>query len=800
MKTTPEKNKKDGAGINYHFYDNFPEGISVLSSKKELLYRNKASEKIIDDNVLNDFFSSQKDLPVNFSLNGIEGTCYPFKDGRSKNYMIIFRKNITPKSKTQNELEEIEYRNYLKELLGDNTVNLYRYNHVSGKYDYIGKLIEDLTGIPPEEFKKHGLNKTLSYLHPDDRNHLIQKYQSIAKKNAGKKVSLKVKYRWKNTYGHYRIIFDHITISVSNEGTIETITGAGIDMTDQEEQSIYRKKEEITIREALEATVDGIWERHLDSGDSYYSENWYKMLGYRASDFADSKRIFWELLHPEDYDTVVKSLDKHIYGNSEIYKAEFRLKCKDGSWKWILSKGKVLSRDDAGKPIRLVGSHIDIDEAKNKEHGFLKDIGLLRNLIYLNIDGFALINDKGRIYDWNPALERITGLTRSEVLNKNIWNVQSDLTDSKDFSSKQYKATVLEWFRKAEVDPEFIKQDLTIVRADGSIRFIRIFFMMLDNGHDKYLAAQVKDITGDKLLDDEIEDQLVRGNSDSANAENLVLSHNINDADDLRQAIRQLKNYEEVLKQRSGEINEINKKREESEKELKKLLVSKDKIFSIIAHDLKSPFQGFLSLTKYLNENLETLDMDEARSLTSQMYNSSKHLYDMIENLLQWSRIQRGTIVYNPEEFAISSMLVLNIDILLSQALNKKITINNNCSAGTLVFADVNLLNIIVRNILTNAIKFTNYGGKIELSCKKSAKGFVCLEIEDNGIGIDPETLKHLFDVKTHTSTAGTANETGTGLGMIICRELAEKNGGSIQVSSVPGRGTKVALIIPCKN
>ncbi len=228
---------------------------------------------------------------------------------------------------------------------------------------------------------------------------------------------------------------------------------------------------------------------------------------------------------------------------------------------------------------------------------------------------------------------------------------------------------------------------------------------------------------------------------------------------------------------------------------LEKANQEKDKFFSIIAHDLKNPIANFKQVSELLLESYSDLPEDEKLLFLNLMQDSSKNIYSLLENLLEWSRSQRGTIKFSPEYINFKNIVDNTIQILSLSAKNKNISFEYLLEVEE-VFADANLLTTIIRNLCSNSIKFTPENGKIVISNFLS-ENFVEICIEDNGIGMSQETISKLFRIDVNVSTLGTSNEKGTGLGLILCKEFIEMHKGKIRVESTPNIGTKFFISLP---
>lgn len=234
----------------------------------------------------------------------------------------------------------------------------------------------------------------------------------------------------------------------------------------------------------------------------------------------------------------------------------------------------------------------------------------------------------------------------------------------------------------------------------------------------------------------------------------------------------------------------------ESEKSLKELVATKDKFFSIIAHDLKSPFTALLGLSEVLKDDIDTLTDKQKKDFAEILYKAAKNSFNMIENLLEWSRIQTGKFVFHNEELDISRVASEVCNTLVVSALNKNVEIKNEIQTGVIISNDKNMLKLLFNNLIANAIKFSYRGGKIVVGSRLN-RNCVELFVSDTGIGIKKEDIGKLFRTDISFSRNGTEKEIGTGLGLILCKEIIEKIGGKIWVESEVGKGSTFTFSLP---
>ena len=216
----------------------------------------------------------------------------------------------------------------------------------------------------------------------------------------------------------------------------------------------------------------------------------------------------------------------------------------------------------------------------------------------------------------------------------------------------------------------------------------------------------------------------------------------------------------------------------------------KDKFFSIIAHDLRGPLSSFLSATQILSDDIQTMDTQEIKEITVSMKESAQNIYTLLENLLEWSRLRRGRLDFVPERLNINEKINDCIGVLSEYARKKEIQIFVSIPGALEIHADNHMFDTIVRNLVSNAIKFTNVGGKISVEAISNNNHFIEMKVSDSGIGMPPELKSKLFLLSEKTSRPGTNGEMSTGLGLLLCKEFIEKHGGRIWVESEVGKGS----------
>ena len=470
-----------------------------------------------------------------------------------------------------------------------------------------------------------------------------------------------------------------------------------------------------------------------------------------------------------------------------------------------------------------------------------------REILDANSDIIFMIDINGNILFINKQVELLQGYKDKDLIGKKFYEIILESESSKYYSK----------FKNATIKKgEFTIFEANLIHKDGHHISVEVSRKTIKYNNETVCIGSIKDITQRKITEQEIieneekqknilnafEDQIYLSTPDLkisyansalqkkiGNEPNGKLCykvmHNLDKQcswcmyDKLK--VNQMVDYEvernnktllisnlllkdgqklTVIKDITN-IKKAEKALKDSEKRLKKNNLTKDKFFSIIAHDLKSPFNSMLGFSQMLNNDFEKYEIDKQRKFINIIHTGIQNTYKLLENLLIWSQTQRGTIIYKPKE--LNLFLISNevIELLNQLAVNKSIKIINQIRESVNVFADEDMLSTIIRNLLSNAIKFTPIGGVIIITEHNKLiannQEVVEITVEDNGVGISPEIKSKLFNIGESTTTKGTENETGTGLGLIICKEFIEKHKGDFRIESVVGQGSKFIFTLP---
>ncbi|MFN2343711.1 MAG: PAS domain S-box protein [Desulfonatronovibrio sp.] len=231
--------------------------------------------------------------------------------------------------------------------------------------------------------------------------------------------------------------------------------------------------------------------------------------------------------------------------------------------------------------------------------------------------------------------------------------------------------------------------------------------------------------------------------------------------------------------------------------QLQQTNAEKDKLFTIIAHDLKSPLSGVFSTSEILAKEAKSLTLEEISQISAEVHKSSKNALGLLNDLMQWARMSQGGMDFSPEECGLHELASSSLYTARDVANKKDITIQSDIPADLNVMVDQAMINTVIRNVIFNAIKFSHQGGNITITAQK-ASPFVEVCVQDEGIGMCEKVMSSVFSLDKNKRQYGTGGEKGTGLGLILCKEFVEKHGGQIWLESEPGKGTKVFFTLPC--
>ncbi|MFZ4547292.1 MAG: PAS domain-containing protein [Bacteroidales bacterium] len=493
------------------------------------------------------------------------------------------------------------------------------------------------------------------------------------------------------------------------------------------------KESEQRLSFVLQGSHLGSWDWDMSTKTIRRNALCKEILGYKSDELEVHSEQWSDLIHPEDRVKVESSLQDHLNGKTTLVEVEYRMLSQKGQYQWMHDRYMIVQRNEDGKPQRLSGTLSDITQRKQSEEALQRSEERLR-LLMASLPIAIYVSPINADID----IELIAG------------NVES-LTG---FSKEEYLSSSDFWRRRLHpLDKERVLIAFSQAVELGGIT-IEYQWMVADGSYKWFHDQSIINSSG----------------------ENPQFMGVLVDISDLKKAGQEIKNKNEQL-------NLIN--------------AEKDKLFSIISHDLRSPVNGFLGLTNLLEEELENLSQLQIKEIATALNTSAIKVSDLLNDLLEWSLLQRGLTVLNPTSVAIAQIVGQCANTIAELAKAKNIEVVVNISDELLVTADIHALQVVLRNLLTNAVKFTAKSGRVTVSASDSNNSFVKISVTDTGIGINPELAGKLFKVNEKTSRKGTEGEPSSGLGLILCKEFVLKQKGEIGVESTEGKGSTFYFTLP---
>jgi len=313
---------------------------------------------------------------------------------------------------------------------------------------------------------------------------------------------------------------------------------------------------------------------------------------------------------------------------------------------------------------------------------------------------------------------------------------------------------------------------------------------------EKYEAEKREEINSKLLIENQLIESIIIQQRVIGGAMVLILIVVSIFARILYNRKRKIEIAQALLSEKNEEIEEQSEEIELQNERLIEMNKTKDKFFSVVSHDLKSPFSALLGLSDLLNEEFDDFSHEEKKKFIKAMRDSVYNIFQFINSLLEWSQIQIGKTPFKPIQYELNPSIHTIFGVLEVQAKNKDIELINKIQRNTSIFADYNMIETTIRNIVSNAIKFSNRGGFVELSSQKK-DNYYEISIKDNGVGLREEEMLKLFTINESYKMPGTENEIGTGLGLILCKEFVNKNDGKIWVESEIDKGSTFKFTVP---
>ncbi|RLD77539.1 MAG: hypothetical protein DRJ10_11770 [Bacteroidetes bacterium] len=777
--------------------------VTLSAYSKDKLLLKKVKELLTNEHIPESFSRKKPDEPSNeFSSEQIlikKGgerlfvstltTLLP--DGR---YQIVLR-NIDDRKKAELALfdSERQFR-----LLTENIHDVVWTTDKNLKTIYISSSIINLTGFSSEEYYQNPITEFITpisyHLIYDTFRKETEKLKNgfvIAKKYY---ISLEIKLLHKRNPN----IWIKLKATILQNQFGEPVGFQGIMHSIEEKKQSFElfKRHKQKYDFALKSTRSGVWELDGNMLKISLDKNLFHLLGFKNNEFKPLLSDWVKTIYKDDRIFIVDILQDILDGKISQKTYECRRFHKEGYLIWFQEYAKAVT-DKNGKVIEIIGTSKDISHQKHIEDKKFKYYAGLQLLIdsaleFLQLNSFQDISNYigETLVKMIPDSVILIGSINEEEKTAIAENVYGANVSKLNNEFKQ-----IGWnpfAEKMNISNHFLNIAKQKVLTDYKGGFEK-FYEEISN---KKINEKVKELFYFKnayLIGIVAEDKVFGSIAILLKENAKIVSHDFVEAFIYLASVNLHKKYVE------NKLNQERKKLQNSEQELRDLNATKDKFFSIISHDLKNPFNTIIGFSGILLKNAETIDKEKIEEFSKLIYEAAESSYEMMLNLFQWAKSQRGKLEAKLEKLAINEIINNNIKLFASETVKKNIKISYEPKKELILHSDINMLDTIIRNLLSNALKFTAHEGKIKISTQEN-NGFVQISISDNGVGIKEEDKSKIFNLESSKKTYGTDMERGSGLGLILCQEFTKMLGGKIWFESKEGKGSTFSFTIPLEN
>ncbi|MCC5957011.1 MAG: PAS domain S-box protein [Natronohydrobacter sp.] len=597
--------------------------------------------------------------------------------------------------------------------LGTNTVN-------ARWAEMVGYTLEDLGPLTIEVWRR--------LVHNDD---LAAAEAMIARVFAREIDHFEYEVRMRHKAGHWVWVMSRGRVARwSSDGQPEVMAGVHIDIT-------ALKRAEERLGEIIDAAAAGTWELDLVSDTKHVNERWAEMVGYTRAELADRPHFgFRDLVHPDDLKLLVNQHVEQLTVGHDRFANEIRMRHKAGHWVWVLSRGRVTSRDSDGRPVKLAGIHLDISERMQLQSQLTAERDYLASLMDTSVSGITALDETGRIIFANRGAERILGLEASvidgKIYNDSMWKIAT--LDGRPFPTEELP------FRRVMVEKRIVRDvRFSIAWPDGTRRMLSVNAApIMAEGLSVRVVCSINDITDQVAAENELRDAAER--AEAANR-------------------------------------------------------SKSLFLANMSHEIRTPLNGVLGMAQMLEGELsDPRHLDMLATIRA----SGETLLGVLNDVLDMSKIEAGklTLEYAPFAPARLAYQVESVHRVMAVEKNLRLDLSIDPEAHRPRLGDPGRLAQILHNLVGNAIKFTE-SGHVKVTLGAAAEGALVLVVRDTGIGMTPEQVARVFEEFEQADGTVTRRFGGTGLGMSIVKRLVDLMAGEIAVDSAPGMGTTVQVRLP---
>ncbi len=634
---------------------------------------------------------------------------------------------------------------------------IYVYDIETNHNIFINKNLRELLNYKKGEVPEDSYELIELLIHHDDLNQFYE-YDELVK-NWDTEYIHQFEYRLKAANGEWHWFLGREKEFQRHNNKIITLIGLVSDITHRKkaELELIAAKEKAQENErrfelAVKGSNDGIWDWNLETNEHYFSPKWKQQIGYSDHELENSSSSFENNLHPDDKPYVLEYLNNYLNNKIDKYDVEFRLRHKDGSYRWIYARGEAL-RNETGKPVRMSGSHSDVTKRRLADEALKASEEQYRTLYESMIDAYVAVNKTGHITQFNKAYSDMLGYSNDELFKLTY----------KDITPKQWHQFEYEIFKKQVVKKGYSDiYEKEYRRKNGEIFPVELrTYLIKDNdGKPKGMWAIIRDITQRKQIEFELKNHR--------------------------------NHLEELVKTRTEELLEAKMNAEAAN-------LAKSEFLSNMSHELRTPLNAILGFSKILKCQ-KNITEPQKEQLTT-VFDCGEHLLSLINDILDMSKIEAQKLELTTGEVNLPEILhtVFNINKVKADEKDLEYVLEKNVSLPRYVLGDERKLKQIMLNLINNAIKFTDEGRITIRVDFVAAENTFIFEVEDTGIGIPQEKQDEIFKpFIQHTGKRLFAE--GTGLGLSITKNLIEMMDGTIALTSEPETGSRFRVEIPLKS
>lgn len=833
-----------------------------LLATKKLMAKSLQFSQFIEENSQDEFYFYMKNIRETHKRQSCEIRMKRSDDSlfyaRLESFAIKSGKETTIRMALIDISPEVEVKKKLHEsekkyrLISENVGDVIWTSTEGNTFGYVSPSIEKLTGHTPAELTQQPLEMLL----PQHSLKIVQEktqHQRFLQPDKAQKV-FEIQIQKKD--GNFVWIEQSLSPMLDASSNYIGMIGIARNIDDRKQAQAALKASEQKYR-LLAAGATDIVGMYENDKPIYISPSLREVLGYSPEE--SKKTDFFEQIHPNDKGRVLSRLKSDIEMKIKRSRYIYRQKHKDGSYRWLETKISF-SYPPTGEIISTFNSRDISDRIQVQER--LKNSNL-RYYLAAQMAKFGIWDYQPQTQKliWDEGMFRIYERKQTTTPSYRDW-LQYILPEDRDFVEKnienalkqsastetafrirtpngniKYIRSYIQFFEKehliglcidiskrkrAELRLQEAREQLDLALEGGNIAWWVLDCSTHTVEFDKRKAQMLgytkeempKDVSKImKLLHPDDHEHAMQAMREHLSGERneYIVDYRIRAKDGSwrwffdRGRIVQRDHKNKPLKV-SGVVVDVSLQKaleeelKSSEKQLRELNATKDRFFSIIAHDLKNPFNQVIGFSELILAYTEKYDKKKIRQFVEIIHQTSQMGFSLLENLLEWSRAQTGKIHFQPISLDLAPVADENIQLMKSTAIDKKIELHSEIQPPAIAFADRDMLYTVLRNLISNALKFTPEGGKVTIrSHQQPQENRLRIEVKDTGIGIPKKIQEKLFSIDHNFSRKGTKNEHGTGLGLILCKEFVERNNGKIWVQSTENKGSSFFFTIPAE-